>query len=119
MSQKSTLSVTSLQSSLSDFGVRRPLPQARCDPGQPVEVGIFLSCWRNTPGAYAMQAIVDEWKAGGAVKDRLGETAKVSKTRRGTVDTIMDLLEVGSLEQPGCRAAIVESRLAPSLGILR
>jgi len=29
------------------------------------EVGIFLSCWRNTPGAYAMQAIVDEFKAGG------------------------------------------------------
>jgi len=27
-------------------------------------VGIFLSCWRNTPGAYAMQTIVDEWKAG-------------------------------------------------------
>src|SRR6516162_7077071 len=27
------------------------------------------------PGAYAMQAIVDEWKAGGAVKDQLGGTA--------------------------------------------
>jgi hypothetical protein len=38
----------------------------------PGKVGIFLSCWRNTPGAYAMQAIVDEWKAGGAVKARRG-----------------------------------------------
>jgi hypothetical protein len=26
-----------------------------------------------------MQAIVDEWKAGGAVKDQLGGTAKLSK----------------------------------------
>ena len=43
----------------------------------PGEVGIFLSCWRNTPGAYAMQAIVDEWKAGGAVKDELGGTARL------------------------------------------
>jgi hypothetical protein len=70
---------------------------------QPGRVGIFLSSWQNTSGAYAMQAIVDEWKAGGAVKDQLGETAKVSKTRRGTVDTIMDLLQVGSLEQPEVR----------------
>jgi hypothetical protein len=31
---------------------------------RPDRVGIFLSCWRNTPGAYAMQAIIDEWKAG-------------------------------------------------------
>src|SRR5438270_2631887 len=30
----------------------------------PAKVGIFLSCWQNTPGAYAMRAIVDEWKAG-------------------------------------------------------
>jgi hypothetical protein len=27
---------------------------------RPGKVGIFLSCWRNTAGAYAMQAIVDE-----------------------------------------------------------
>jgi hypothetical protein len=26
----------------------------------PAKVGIFLSCWQNTPGAYAMRAIVDE-----------------------------------------------------------
>jgi hypothetical protein len=66
----------------------------------PGKVGIFLSCWRNTPGAYAMQAIVDEWKPGGAVKDQLGGTTKLSKTTRGTLDTIIDSLEVGSLEQP-------------------
>jgi hypothetical protein len=69
----------------------------------PAKVGIFLSCWQNTPGAYAMQAIVDEWKAGGAVKDQLGGTAKLSKTARGTLDTIIDSLEVGSLEQPEVR----------------
>ena len=55
------------------------------------------------PGAYAMQAIVDEWKAGGAVKDQLGGTAKVSKTTLGTVDTIIDLLQVGPLEEPEVR----------------
>jgi hypothetical protein len=70
---------------------------------RPDRVGVFLSCWQNTPGAYAMQAIVDEWKAGGAVKDQLGGTAKLSKTTRGTLDTIIDSLEVGSLEQPEVR----------------
>jgi hypothetical protein len=69
----------------------------------PDRVGIFLSWWRDTPGAYAMQAIVDEWKAGGAVKDQLGGTAKLSKTARGTLDTIIDRLEVGSLDQPEAR----------------
>jgi hypothetical protein len=69
----------------------------------PGKVGIFLSCWQNTPGAYAMQAVVDEWKAGGAVKDQLGGTAKLSKTTRGTLDTIIDSLQVGSLEQPEVR----------------
>ena len=66
----------------------------------PGEVGIFLSCWRNTLGAYAMQAIVDDWKAGGAVKDELGGTARLYKVAGGTVDSIVDSLEVGSLEQP-------------------
>jgi hypothetical protein len=60
----------------------------------PAKVGISLSCWQNTPGAYAMRAIVDEWKAGGAVKDQLGGTAKLSKTTRGTLDTIIDSLQV-------------------------
>jgi hypothetical protein len=55
---------------------------------------------------------VDELKAGGAVKDQLGETAKVSKTRRGTVDTIMDLLQVGSLEQPEVRKRAFLARRA-------
>ena len=44
---------------------------------RPDRVGIFLSCHRNTAGAYAMQAIIDEWKAGGAVKDELGGTARL------------------------------------------
>jgi hypothetical protein len=42
-------------------------------------------------------------KAGGALKDQLGGTAKLSKTTRGTLDTIIDSLEVGSLEQPEVR----------------
>jgi hypothetical protein len=50
-----------------------------------------------------MQAVVDEWKAGGAVKDQLGGTAKLSKTTRGTLDTIIDSLQIGSLEQPEVR----------------
>ena len=50
-----------------------------------------------------MQAIVDEWKAGGAVKDELGGTAKLSKTTRGTLDTIINSLQVESLEQPEVR----------------
>ena len=50
-----------------------------------------------------MQAIVDEWKAGGAVKDELGGTAKLSKITRGALDTMINSLEVGSLEQPEVR----------------
>ena len=69
----------------------------------PARVGIFLSCRQNTPGAYAMLAILDEWKAGGAVKNQLGETAKLTKTTLGTLDTIIDSLQVGSLEQPEVR----------------
>src|SRR5262249_33153075 len=67
------------------------------------EVGIYLSCFRDTPGAYAMQAIVDEWKAGGAVKDELGETVMLHKVARGNLDSIIDSLRVGSLEQPEIR----------------
>jgi hypothetical protein len=44
-----------------------------------------------------------EWKAGGAVKDQLGGTATLSKTTRGTLDTIIDSLQVGSLEHPEVR----------------
>jgi len=67
---------------------------------QPGRVGVFLSSWRNTPGGNAMQAIVKDWDA---VKDELGGTAKLSKTTRGTLDTIIDSLQVGSLEQPEVR----------------
>ena len=66
-------------------------------------VWIFLSCWRNTPGAYAMQTIVDEWKAGGAVKDELGGTVGLYKVAGGSVDSIIDRLRVGSFEQPEVR----------------
>jgi hypothetical protein len=69
----------------------------------PAKVGIFLSCWRNTPGAYAMQAIVDEWKAGGPVKDELGRTVRPYKVAGGSLDSIIDSLEVESLEQPEAR----------------
>jgi hypothetical protein len=70
---------------------------------RPDRVGVFLSCWRNTPGAYAMQAIMDEWKAGGAVKDELGGTARLDKTARGSGDTVIDSLQVESLERPELR----------------
>jgi hypothetical protein len=50
-----------------------------------------------------MRAILDEWIAGDKVKDELGETAKLSKTTLGTLDTIIDTLQVGSLEQPEAR----------------
>ena len=55
-----------------------------------------------------MQAIVDEWKAGGAVKDELGGTAKLYTGRQYKVagdspDSIIGSLQVGSLEQPEVR----------------
>ena len=56
---------------------------------RPDRVGIFLSRHRNTAGAYAMQAIIDEWKAGGAGKDELGGTVRLDKTARGSADTIV------------------------------
>jgi hypothetical protein len=71
------------------------------------EVGIFLSCWRNTPGAYAMQAIVDEWKAGDAVKDELGGTARLYKVAGCSRESTIDSLQVGSLEQPEVRKKAV------------
>jgi hypothetical protein len=67
---------------------------------RPDRVGIFLSCHRNTAGAYARQAIIDEWKAGGAVKDELDGTVRLDKTTFGSMDTIIDRLQVESLEQP-------------------
>jgi hypothetical protein len=66
----------------------------------PDRVGIFLSAWQNTPGGYAMQRVVDDWDV---LKDKLGGTARLGKPARGTRDTIIDSLEVGSLRQPEVR----------------
>lgn len=68
---------------------------------RPDRVGVFLSSRRNTSGAYAMQAIVDEWKAGGAVKEELGGTVMVDKVAER--ETILDMLIVGSLDQSDVR----------------
>jgi hypothetical protein len=66
----------------------------------PDRVGIFLSANQNTPGGYAMQRIVDDWDA---LKDKLGETARLDRPARGTRDTIIDTCRVGSLDQPEVR----------------
>jgi hypothetical protein len=63
------------------------------------EVGLFLSSWRNTAGAYAMQAIVEDW---GAVKAELGGSAKLSTVKDGR-STVIDSLPVGSLDQAEVR----------------
>jgi hypothetical protein len=63
-------------------------------------VGLFLSSWRNTPGAYAMQAIVEDW---GAVKAELGGSAKLGTVKDGR-STVIDSLPVGSLDQAEVRA---------------
>jgi len=62
-------------------------------------VGVFLSSFRNTPGGYAMQAIVDDWDA---IKDELGGTAKLSTVTDGR-PTIIDRRQVGSLDQAEVR----------------
>lgn len=63
------------------------------------KVGIFLSSWRNTPRAYAMQLIVEDW---GAVKNELGGSAELSKVRDGR-PTVANSLSVGSLAQAEVR----------------
>lgn len=63
------------------------------------EMGIFPSCRRDTAGSYAVQAIVDEWNAGGAVKDELGSTVRPHKVAGDSLDSILDTLMVGSLDQ--------------------
>ena len=50
-----------------------------------------------------MQAIVDEWKAGDAVKDELGGTARLYQVAGGSRDSIIDSLLIRSLEQPEVR----------------
>jgi hypothetical protein len=67
----------------------------------PDNVGIFLSWWRDTPGAYAMQSIVDEWTADGPVKDELGGTVRPYKA--GGRDTIIDWREFGPFDQSEIR----------------
>jgi hypothetical protein len=69
----------------------------------PGEVGVFLSCWRDTAGDFAMQEIVNEWKTEGAVRDELGGTARLHKVAGGSRDSIIDTLQIGSLEQPEVR----------------
>jgi hypothetical protein len=64
------------------------------------KVGVFLSSWRNTPGAGAMQAIVEDWDA---VKDELGGSATLGKVRDGR-PTVTASLPVGSLDQAEVRA---------------
>jgi hypothetical protein len=65
------------------------------------ELGLFLSSRQNTSGAYAMQAIVDDWDA---LKDKLAGNARLYKGyERGGRYSIIDSLQVGSLEQPEVR----------------
>jgi hypothetical protein len=66
----------------------------------PGEVGVFLSSSRTPPtGASAMQAIVDDWEA---IKGELGGNARPYKVGDGR-PTIIDSLQVESLEQPEAR----------------
>jgi hypothetical protein len=67
------------------------------------DVGIVLSSWRNTPGGYAMQVIVDD----PAVKDQLGGTVKPSKTTDGR-DTFFESHNFGDLNQPDARRLAFE-----------
>jgi len=62
-------------------------------------VGGFLSSFRNTPGGYAMQKIVDDWDT---VKDELGGSAKLRSVTDGR-PTVSDSLTVGSLDQAEVR----------------
>jgi hypothetical protein len=64
---------------------------------RPPEVGVFLSSWGNTPGAYAMQAIVDDWDT---IKGELGGSVTPYRVAGGTRNSIIDRLVVASLDQP-------------------
>lgn len=82
------------------------------------EVGVFLSSWRNTPGAYAMQAIIEDW---GAVEDELGGSVKLDNVRDGR-RTIKASLPVGSLDQAEVRArafAWLAERVNAFVNVLR
>lgn len=63
------------------------------------KIGVFLSSWRNTSGAYAMQAIVEDWDT---VKVELDGGAELGKVRDGR-PTVIDSMLVGSLSQAEVR----------------
>jgi hypothetical protein len=62
------------------------------------KVGVYLSSWRNTAGAYAIEAITKDWDN---IKDELGGTAELAD--RDGRPTIRDRLSVGPLTQPDAR----------------
>ena len=89
---------------------------------RPDRVGVFLSCWRNTSGAYAMQAIIDEWKSGGTIREELDGTVRLDKPASGSVDTLIDTLWVESLEKPEDRKRAfswLAERVNTFVGVLR
>jgi hypothetical protein len=61
-------------------------------------VGVYLSSWRNTAGAYAIEAITKDWDT---IKDELGGTAELAD--RDGRPTIRDRLSVGPLTQADVR----------------
>jgi hypothetical protein len=63
------------------------------------EVGVYLSSWRNTPGAQAMEAIVNDWDS---VQGEIGGSAKLGKVPDGR-PTITDSRIVGPLDQEDVR----------------
>lgn len=67
------------------------------------EVGIFISCWRDTAGAYAIQSVVDEFSVGGPVRDELGENVRMYRIAGNSRDSLIDSMQVGPLEQPEVR----------------
>lgn len=70
----------------------------------PPDVGVFISCRENTSGEYAMRTVVDEFKAGGAVKGELGGTVAMFRVARDTRDSFIDHLQTGPLAQPEVRS---------------
>lgn len=63
------------------------------------EVGIFLSCHRNTPGDHARQVILDSWDE---VQKLLGGSARLET--EGGRQAIIDKRVFGSLADPAVRA---------------
>jgi hypothetical protein len=63
------------------------------------EVGVYLSSWRNTPGAHATEAIVNDWDS---VQGEIGGSAKLGKVPDGR-PTIIDSRIVGLLDSADVR----------------